>query len=228
MKRILIVSAASLAAGAIALAAPTAASAATHKIHPHVSATVSHSVIHAKSSVTISGKVSPKAYGHRVYLQWASSTGWRNIGSRVLNYSSRYSFTTKPGGHGIVHYRVYDPAMRGHTRAVSRTLNVTVQIPQSITLRSYSSSSSEWQSPSFYIPVQDYTMSYSLSCAPDDYSPFLSVEWMSGGYQQEYLFATRNGNGAMYGHYGARTGYLDIGTQDDCRWAVKITYSGWK
>jgi hypothetical protein len=229
MKRRLIATAVTLtAAGAVALAAPTAASAAT-TIHPHVSASLAKPVIHSGTKTTLAGSVTPGAAGRLVALQRYWSRTWHTMSTHKLSSSSHYSFSVGPTARGVYPYRVYRYAQTGRTSAVSRTVNLTVQTKGWITTRTYTGSG-DWQGPTIHIGVTDYRLAYRYSC--NDSSPFLSVAWQNANLDFfEYLWSEpANGysaSGTWYGHSGGRYGYFDVGSQDDCSWSFSVQYYGW-
>jgi hypothetical protein len=101
----------------------------TISVRPRVTSSLSSSSVRARSTVTLSGQVSPNLAGRTVHLQRYRDGAWRDVSGQrqALSTTSRYRFTITPTSSGSVRYRVRLPAAEPHLQGVSpgRTLRVT-------------------------------------------------------------------------------------------------------
>lgn len=212
----------------MATLAPTAQARGARKTH--VRASISHSVVHSGTSSVISGRVTPKRSGHRVYLQRFYAHKWHTVASRKLPKSSRYAFTVRPKARGSYSYRVYNRKAKYYKASKSPTKHLRVQTRYSASTPTRHDIG-EWQGPRTRIPTRDYRIRYTYSCV-DNYAPFLSLSWHGDHYNFEYLWSEpaaggHGRSGTYYGHAGGVAGYFEVGTQADCSWYFRVIYTSW-
>lgn len=96
-----------------------------------VSIKVSQSAIYSGQTVTISGKVSPRAAGRKVTIQKRLSTSskWTTEGRAKIRSNGTYSFTDKPTSLKWRHYRVYKPKQGKRKSGYSKARKVVVKKP---------------------------------------------------------------------------------------------------
>jgi hypothetical protein len=92
-----------------------------------VTASASRTQLTLGSSFTLSGKVSPSAKGKKVTIQERLGAGsWKNLTTKTLSSSSKYSATIKPRKAGAYSYRVVKAA--GGSRAGGASVAKSVSI----------------------------------------------------------------------------------------------------
>lgn len=84
-------------------------------------------------SVTLRGRVTPKARGERVKVQRLDGSTWTTIRKTTLNRRSKYAATVTVTGPGDNHYRVVKPKSAGHKAGVSPTVTVVAWRWRSLT-----------------------------------------------------------------------------------------------
>jgi hypothetical protein len=95
-------------------------------VAPKVSATLNRTRGPLGTTFVLTATVAPRHAGQRVLIQRYLRGGWHTIATRVLNSSSKASFSVRPGTRGTYDYRVVKPADSDHAPATSRTVTLTV------------------------------------------------------------------------------------------------------
>lgn len=75
-------------------------------------------------SITLKGKVTPKARGQKVKVQRLDGNTWTTIKKATLNRRSKYTATVTVTAPGNNHYRVVKPRSAGHRKGISPTVTV--------------------------------------------------------------------------------------------------------
>lgn len=89
-----------------------------------VTAFVSTAKVDVGQSVTLRGKVTPKARGQKVKVQRLVGGSWTTITRATLNRRSKYAATIKVTSAGDNRYRVVKPRSAGHKKGVSPIVTV--------------------------------------------------------------------------------------------------------
>jgi hypothetical protein len=119
---------AALAAGSLALAAPTQAAHARAGSYT-VTAKANLEVAVAKEdTVKVRGRVTPKAAGEKVVLQQrvGNKKTWRDTGNAKVKRDGTYLLKDKPSTPGSREYRVLKPASGGIAKGYSKAVEVEV------------------------------------------------------------------------------------------------------
>lgn len=112
-----------VASSSVALTAGTAVAAPRYR----ASLTLSDASPQIGQTVTMSGKVTPKAPGKRVLVQGRVGNGnWATLTRLTLNRSSRYRLTFRVSRAGAIALRVVKPRSRGIPRGISAVRNLVV------------------------------------------------------------------------------------------------------
>lgn len=100
-----------------------------HAVPAAVQVSISTSGIRVGSTVTVSGRVTPRMPGHTVYLQ--HRTGfytWVTVQHQRLSRLSRFHFVVRPAHSGTFAYRIRNPRAAHRVRfAVSQAVRVSVR-----------------------------------------------------------------------------------------------------
>jgi hypothetical protein len=118
-------------------------------------------------SVTLTGKVTPKAKGQRVKVQRLSSTGWTTVARPRLNRHSRYRATVTVSGPGDNRYRVVKPRSDGHKKGISPVVTIVGWRWRNL------SSMPIWNPPAD--PSQFFSVLPSGMLGPASYAPFIKL-----------------------------------------------------
>lgn len=89
-----------------------------------VTAFASTTKVDVGQSITLTGKVSPRARGEKVKVQRLSGSTWTTITKATLNRRSKYAATVRVTAPGDNRYRVVKPKSAGHKKGVSPTVTV--------------------------------------------------------------------------------------------------------
>jgi len=94
---------------------------------PTVSVKLSATTTRVRSSVTMSGKVSPASAGQKVYRQGYYGGAWHTWASTTVSSTGGYSFRITPTVKAVNVYRSYVPASHNRPAAKSATVRLTVR-----------------------------------------------------------------------------------------------------
>lgn len=211
-----------------AFAGGSAASASTGSTE--IRAALNHGTVHAKTTATVAGELTPRLSGQVVTLQRYYDNAWHNITKDVLGSGGTFAFpVTGLGGDYI--YRVVHPAQHGWHSSVTPNLTLHVQRLQTVTLANYTARVRVWNGPRVTIPTATYQVHWTNACFGPDNG--LVIDWngdtVRGNAGFEFYFGLTNADrsGTWTGHLGARGGTFAVSAY--CPgWTLQVTYQAWR
>jgi hypothetical protein len=211
-----------------------ATAAQASKSTPSVTVNASPEPVRAGSTVKVAGRVGSGASGNQgrvnIYFRRESSSTYSYIGYTSSSASGSYAKYLKQNTSGV--WRV---KFLGNTR---RNANwslgdyVEAQAYRTVTTTRFSRSGiGDYTSA----PLTMYTgkparVTFSAHCE-SNFLPFLSVDWngLSSWDWENANFSfpadAYSASGSTYMYPSVRDGYVEVSTQNDCSWTVKITQS---
>jgi len=117
-----------LAAGSLALTAPTQAAPAKAQAYKITAKANLEVAVAKEDTVKVKGRVTPKAAGEKVVLQQrvGNKKSWKSTGDAKIKKNGTYVLKDKPSTQGPREYRVLKPASKGLKKGYSKALAVEV------------------------------------------------------------------------------------------------------
>ncbi|GAA1823051.1 hypothetical protein GCM10009682_49210 [Luedemannella flava] len=208
----------------------TAAHAA--KSTPSVTVNASPEPVRAGSSVKVAGRVGSGTSGNNgrvnIYFRKASASTFTYVGYTSASASGTYAKYLKQSTSGVWKVRFLGNTRRNANW--SGTDYVEAQAYRNVTTTRFSKSGTgDYTSAPITMYVDKPALvTMTAQCVEPDYN-FLSVDWIGHpefDWEMADLSFPTSGyaaSGSSYMYPSVRDGFIDITTQDDCSWTVKIT-----